>query len=129
MSGVNFKESNRLKLAGQISTLIIIFVIAAGGVADLLQFKFPLGAYLGIPWFIYLILGTAKELAVATFLTSRFPILREWAYAGLTFLLLGAIVSEVLSKSPFLYALAPLGVLSCVLISYFWWHRKTVKVK
>jgi hypothetical protein len=56
----------------------------------LAQLEFPLSAELGLPWFIGVILGGAKVLGVLTLTTRRFPTLREWAYAGFTFELLGA---------------------------------------
>lgn len=101
----------------------MLVMAAAGGIANLAGVRFPLAGELGLPWFISPILGTAKVLAVLTFLTRRFPTLREWAYAGLTFELLGAAACHLLAGISVLHAGPALFDLSFVLVSYFCWHR------
>jgi hypothetical protein len=50
---------------------------------------------LGYPAHLALFLGAAKLLAVATLLVPGLPRLKEWAYAGLSFDLIGAIYSAL----------------------------------
>ena len=50
---------------------------------------------LGFPLSFLTILGTAKLLGVVALLVPRFPLLKEWAYAGFTFNLLGAAWTHV----------------------------------
>ncbi|WP_345084008.1 DoxX family protein [Nemorincola caseinilytica] len=67
---------------------------------------------LGYPvYFIYL-LGTAKILAAIGLLQPFSPRLREWAYAGLTFTLLGAAISHMATATPFIGPLIFLGILA-----------------
>jgi hypothetical protein len=47
-------------------------------------------AHLGYPSYLLAILGTAKLLGAPALLQNRFPTLREWAYAGFAFDLIGA---------------------------------------
>ncbi len=47
--------------------------------------------HFGYPLFILNILGTAKLLGALALLTPKFAKLKEWAYAGFTFNLIGAI--------------------------------------
>ncbi len=56
--------------------------------------------HLGYPPYLLLFLGTAKLLGVATVLTPGLPRLKEWAFAGLTFDLTGALYSHVSVGDP-----------------------------
>jgi len=49
---------------------------------------------LGYPEYLPTMLATAKILAVITLLVPKFPRLKEWAYAGLVFDVLGAFWSH-----------------------------------
>ena len=49
---------------------------------------------LGYPVYILDILGTAKILGIIALLIPKFPRLKEWAYAGFAFDLIGAIWSH-----------------------------------
>lgn len=50
---------------------------------------------LGYPLYVLDILGVAKTLGVLALLIPKFPRLKEWAYAGFTFDLIGAIWSHI----------------------------------
>jgi hypothetical protein len=69
------------------------------------------------------ILGVAKLLGIAAILFGRFPTLKEWAYAGFTFDVLGAFLSHLMAGDSFLIALVPLLFLAVQLGSYFLWRR------
>ena len=51
--------------------------------------------HLGYPTYILPLLGTAKLLGIIALLVPGFPRLREWAYAGFTFDLVGAMYSVI----------------------------------
>jgi LPXTG-motif cell wall-anchored protein len=51
--------------------------------------------HLGYPVYLLSFIGTAKILAVIAILFPRFPRLKEWAYAGLVFDLIGALYSHI----------------------------------
>ncbi len=53
---------------------------------------------LGYPIYFSYILGVAYILGLVSILQSKFPMLKEWAYAGFTFALLGAFLSHLLSS-------------------------------
>jgi hypothetical protein len=79
-------------------------------------------ARLGYPPYFLRLLGAAKLLGVASLLQTRRPVLREWAYAGFTFELIGALASHLStgtggSAGP---AVLALGLL---LASYRWRPR------
>lgn len=50
---------------------------------------------LGYPDYLLNILGTAKLLAAIALMAPKFPRLKEWAYAGITFNMLGAAWSHI----------------------------------
>ncbi len=78
---------------------------------------------LGYPIYFMKILGVAKLLGISAILYGRWPVLKEWAYAGFTFDVLGAFGSHLMAGDPFPIALVPLLFLGAQLISYFLWKR------
>ncbi len=77
--------------------------------------------HLGFPAYLPTILGTWKLLGVAALLAPGLPRLKEWAYAGYTFVLTGAFISHIASGDPVASALPPLVLLSLGAVS--WWLR------
>jgi hypothetical protein len=69
---------------------------------------------LGYPLYLMKILGTAKILGALAILTGRIPRMKEWAYAGFTFMLLGATASHLLAGD---YAHAPIPFIVLILMS------------
>ena len=62
-------------------------------------------ALLGYPVYFVNILGTAKLLGAITLLVPTFPKLKEWAYAGFTFCLIGAVWTHAATGTPFVMPL------------------------
>jgi DoxX-like family len=79
--------------------------------------------HLGYPIYICKILGVAKELAGIAILYERSRTLKEWAYAGYTFNLLGASASPALYGDPFIKIRVPIIILALVLASYRLWKN------
>ena len=65
------------------------------------------------------ILGVAKLLGVFALLIPGFPLLKEWAYAGFTFDLLGASASHAFVRDPPMETALPLIILGIAAVSYF----------
>ncbi|MEO7767647.1 MAG: DoxX family protein [Ferruginibacter sp.] len=79
---------------------------------------------LGYPKYILPFLGVAKLLGSITILIPGFNRLKEWAYAGLFFDLIGATYSAIAKDGfqlPVIFMILPFGFLFA---SYFLWHRK-----
>ena len=73
---------------------------------------------LGYPAYVMTILGPAKLLGVAALLVSGRPLLKEWAYAGFTFDLLGATASHLFVSDPISEILLPVVLLFVGAASY-----------
>lgn len=75
-------------------------------------------AELGYPVYLVTLLGCCKILGGLALLARRLPRLQEWAYAGITFNLIGAAVSHAAVGHPAAKVLAPLIVLGIVIASW-----------
>lgn len=71
----------------------------------------------GYPQHLRIVLGIAKPVAAIVLLLPGFALLKEWAYAGVTFALVMAIISGYLSGDVKSWLLAPV-VLTLVAVSY-----------
>lgn len=75
---------------------------------------------MGFPAFFVTILGAAKLLGALALLSPKTPKLREWAYAGFTFTLIGAAWVHVATHTPFIMPLVFLALLG---VSYYFNSR------
>src|SRR5262249_53626949 len=84
-----------------VTTGLLVFCMT-GGIFELLGLKTTTDGImrLGYPPYIIPALGLGKVLAILAILWPGFPRLKEWAYAGILFNMLGALVSHVASKDP-----------------------------
>jgi len=79
---------------------------------------------LGYPVYVMTILGVAKILGVIVLLQPKFPILKEWAYAGFTFNFIGAAISWAFVGGPALFILIPLVMLAIMACIYALWKKR-----
>ena len=79
--------------------------------------------HLGYPTYLVPFLGVAKLLGLVAILIPGFPRLKEWAYAGITFDLIGAVYSHIAIGAP-ASEWAPLFILiGFVAGSYIFYHK------
>jgi len=71
----------------------------------------------GYPQYLRIILGIVKPVAAIVILLPGFALLKEWAYAGVTFALVMATISAYVSDSAGKWIL-PLVLLALVAVSY-----------
>lgn len=79
--------------------------------------------HLGYPVYVCKILGVAKLLGGIAILQNRFRTIKEWAYAGYTFNLLGASASHAFSGDSFAKIITPIIIVAMVLASYRQWNK------
>src|SRR5215831_21378643 len=74
---------------------------------------------LGYPEYFLIVIGVWKILGVIAILISKFPLLKEWAYAGFFFLTTGAIFSHRAVRSPIMELIPSLLLLILNLLSWY----------
>lgn len=75
-------------------------------------------ANLGYPGYFLTIIGIWKMLGVVAILIPRFPLLKEWAYAGFFFVMTGAIFSHLAMRESVNTLFPPLLLLILTIISW-----------
>jgi len=107
-------------IAYWITTSLVAFAFAAGGLMDLLGGKDVVEglAHLGYPAYFASILGVWKLLGAPALLVPGLPRLKEWAYAGMFFDLTGAAVSHAAVSDPIANVLTPLVLAGLLVASW-----------
>jgi uncharacterized membrane protein YphA (DoxX/SURF4 family) len=79
-----------------IATVWLSLGMVSSGIVQLIQMEDEVQRMnkLGFPLFFVTIIGVWKLLGVAAILIPRFPLIKEWAYAGFFFLMTGAIFTH-----------------------------------
>ncbi|GHC60643.1 DoxX family protein [Ulvibacter litoralis] len=111
----------RNKIIYWVVTIFLSFGMLAGGIQQLLQ----IGGYneivtqLGYPLYLLSILGAWKILGVIAILIPKFPLLKEWAYAGFFFAMSGAFISHLAVGQSFLDAIPSLILMTVTVLSWY----------
>ena len=118
---------NRRSLGYWIATAVFCLAMGAGGVLNLIRLEEQQAAMdsLGYPHYLMTILGVAKILGVIALIIPGAPLLKEWAYAGFTFDLLGAAASHAFSGHAIQETIPPLVILAIMCVSY--WLRPAAR--
>ena len=101
-----------------ITTALLAFILISGGLW-LLAGSQPMDAYLGYPDYFWEILGVCKILGGIAILVPRFPLLKEWAYAGIVFNMLGASATRVFVGDSAAHIVVPLVICGLTFASWF----------
>lgn len=111
----------RNKIIYWVVTIFLSIGMLAGGIQQTLQ----IGGYneiitkLHYPLYVLSILGVWKILGVIAILIPKFPLLKEWAYAGFFFAMSGAAISHFAVGQSFTEAVPALILLIVTILS---WH-------
>ena len=89
--------TKRDKIIYWISTIWLALGMVSTGVVQLMKMKEEVDMFIRIGYPVYLltILGVWKILGVIAVLIPKFPLLKEWAYAGFFFAMSGAVFSHL----------------------------------
>ncbi|MFD2571910.1 DoxX family protein [Spirosoma soli] len=112
-----------------IFTGLFLFVMLGSAIPDLLVMPEAVEGFkqMGYPVYLIPFLGWAKLLGVIAILVPGFPRLKEWAYAGLIFDLIGATYSIINSGTPVTDWLPMLAFIGIGVGSYVFYHKKQKK--
>jgi uncharacterized membrane protein YphA (DoxX/SURF4 family) len=114
-------EGKGRKIGYWVTTALVGLGFIAGGVADLMASPEIAQQFTSLGYPVYLLgfLGVAKLLGAAAILAPKLPRLKEWAYAGIAFDLLGATYSHAAHGDPIDQILTPAVFLAVAFASYF----------
>lgn len=115
--------SKRNKIIYWVATLWLSLGMTATGIVQLKQIKeeAAMMQHLGYPLYFLTLLGIWKLLGVIAVLMPRFPLVKEWAYAGFFFAMSGAMVSHLAVGDGAKEFFGPALLLFLTVIS--WWFR------
>jgi len=74
---------------------------------------------LGYPSYFLIILGVSKLLGTVAILIPRFPLLKEWAYAGFFFTMSGAVFSHIAHGDGPKDYFGPILLLALIALSWY----------
>ncbi|MFA6058250.1 MAG: DoxX family protein [Taibaiella sp.] len=114
-------QTKRNKIIYWIATLWLALGMTATGLVQLFKMKeeADLILNLGYPVYLLTLLGIAKILGVITVLIPRFPVLKEWAYAGFFFIMVGAIYSHAVHGDGGKDFFGPVLLLVLTMVSWY----------
>jgi len=114
----NEQSSDSRPIVYWVVTVIAALLFAVPGTALILHVPHFADemARLGYPGYFLGLLGIFKVLAAITIVAPGFPRLKEWAYAGMMFDIIGAIVSHGASGDAVTTMVIPV-VIACVLVA------------
>ncbi len=109
------------KMIYWIATIWLSLGMLSTGIVQLLGMKDDVMRmkYLGYPLYLLTILGIWKILGVIVVLVPKFPIVKEWAYAGFFFAMSGAAISHLASHSPMSEIFPSLLLLVLTVVSWY----------
>ena len=113
--------TKRNKIIYWIATLWLALGMLSTGIVQLLQMKEETEfiVKLGYPVYFLTLLGIWKILGVVIVLIPKFPLLKEWAYAGFFFAMSGAIYSHIAAGSPLSDLFGPTLLLVLTVVSWY----------
>lgn len=116
------------KIIYWIATLWLALGMTATGILQLLHVEAegaiaPPGVYgikyLGYPVYFLTLLGIWKLLGVIAVLIPKFPLVKEWAYAGFFFVMSGAIFTHIVVGDPVTELIPSLLLLTMTVFSWY----------
>ncbi|MBD8490621.1 DoxX family protein [Echinicola sp. CAU 1574] len=80
-----------------VATIWLALGMTSTGIVQLIKMEEEVSNFssLGYPLYLMTIIGIWKILGVVTVLIPKYPLLKEWAYAGFFFTMTGAIISHL----------------------------------
>ena len=113
--------SKRNKIIYWVATLWLALGMTSTGIVQFIKMKEEVDLFnrLGYPIYFLTILGIWKILGVVAILIPRFPLLKEWAYAGFFFAMSGAVFSHLASGSAAMDYFGPLLLIVLTVTSWY----------
>ncbi|WP_200977419.1 DoxX family protein [Echinicola sp. 20G] len=89
--------TKRNRIIYWVATIWLALGMTSTGIVQLIKMEEEVSNFssLGYPLYLMTIIGIWKILGVVTVLIPKYPLLKEWAYAGFFFTMTGAIISHL----------------------------------
>ena len=133
MTKRNLPAGKASKIIYWIATLWLALGMTSTGIVQFIKMKEEVYLFnrLGYPLYFLTILGIWKVLGVIAVLIPKFPLLKEWAYAGFFFVMSGAIFSHVAMNDGIIEIFPSLLLLILTTVSWYFrpLGRKIIPVK
>lgn len=113
--------TKRNKIIYWISTAWLALGMLSTGIVQLLKTEEEVNMLtgLGYPVYFLTIIGVWKILGVVAVLIPKFPLVKEWAYAGFFIAMSGAIVSHLISRDEAKEIFGPTLLLILTMVSWY----------
>lgn len=111
----------RDKIIYWVATLWLALGMTSTGIVQLIKMDEEVARMnvLGYPVYLLTIIGVWKLLGVVAVLIPKFPLLKEWAYAGFFFNMTGALFSHIAIGSPMADIFPPLLLIALTVVSWY----------
>ena len=109
------------KIIYWVSTIWLSLGMLSSGIVQLIRLdeEVNMMTHLGYPLYFLTIIGVWKMLGVITLLIPKFPLAKEWAYAGFFFVASGAIFSHLASGDGAQGFFGPILLLILTVVSWY----------
>jgi len=109
-----------------ISTIVFAILMLFSSVPDLLHAPEAIAfmTHLGYPLYFTMFISVMKILGVIAILIPGFPRIKEWAYAGLAYDLIGALYSNIVVGPVSAQMLFMLIWVVPFIVSYIYFHKR-----
>ncbi|MDP4582032.1 MAG: DoxX family protein [Saprospiraceae bacterium] len=111
----------RDKIIYWVATIWLSLGMVSTGIVQLIQMEEEVQKMntLGYPSYFLTIIGVWKILGVIAVLVSKFPLVKEWAYAGFFFLMSGAIFTHIAAADEAVEYFGPGLLLVLTIVSWY----------
>lgn len=113
--------TKRNKIIYWVATVWLALGMLSTGIVQLIKVpeEVKMMEDLGYPLYFLTLLGIWKLLGVIAVLAPKFPLLKEWAYAGFFFAMSGAVFSHLAHGDQAISLFGPLLLLILTLVSWY----------
>ena len=113
--------TKRNRIIYWIATIWLALGMLSTGIVQLLKVEEEVNMMtrLGYPVYFLTIIGVWKILGVVAVLIPKFPLLKEWAYAGFFIAMSGAVMSHLISGSEAKEIFGPTLLLVLTVVSWY----------
>ena len=113
--------TKRNKIIYWIATIWLSLGMVSSGIVQLIHMKeeVDMMTHLGYPLYFLTIIGVWKMLGVIAVLVPKFPLIKEWAYAGFFIAMTGAVISHVAVGDDFKESFGPVLLIVLTIVSWY----------